>query len=807
MLFLFDKLENLSGIVPKEQVKAAHQTQNLNAAYTLTSTVNQSVDITSALYVAHRDVLNEKSIHLYRIIGTEWADKGITIDGIESAYDDLLADGFIKDQRPTNKSVSEVLTNILAGSRWSVGIVDTSRTVTANFYYISRLEALRKMVESADCEIRPRITFDGSKITGRYIDVVDRLGEDRGKRFVHGSNLLQVIKTDNSAELYTALVGRGKGLPVIDEDGEETGGYGRKIGFADIAWSVANGDPVDKPLGQEWVEIPELTAAFGYPDGRPRIGHADFPEEEDEENLLKRTHDMALFTGRPKVSYRTAVRDIGDTGTGDTVTIIRDDLGIRYKTRIYKRVINLMKPDDTVIELGDLMPKYNAKKFDDIKKKIEITKTESEVNSDAIIENQTTLKSLISENTDSILIIEADHLILSNTITSVTDDVGTLNSKVTNIEAGKITLSSTYTNIDSSGKPLGDVIEDVASNKNGLTIIEAGMAEFTTKSGGATYIKGGSIDTSTLNAQSGKIGGWSLTEARIQYKPSASTNQNAFVFNANPSATQRIAAYNGIGNGSLMFGVGSDGSLYAMDANIKGKVTATEGSFTGSIYAGGGTIGGYSIYSTYLGGGNVKLEKNQITVNGVTFSVGSFNSGTVSISGVLSGPSGILYTRNIWPTSNNSYTLGTTSLKWKQLYTTAVMSTDVSATNIYYDNLYQNSDIRLKENVVEISDSILDYIETEVQAKTFDQGGKKRYGYIAQDVERAFYKHCLATEGYEKAKSIADRIDTYKKPSAGEGMMSLSYIEVLVLKEAELQRKIKRLETRVVALEGARSGS
>ena len=385
MLFLFDKFENLSGIVPKEQVKAAYQTQNLNAAYTLTSTVNQSTDITSALYVGHKDVLNEKSIHLYRIVGTEWADKGITIDGIESAYDDLLADGFIKDQRPTNKSVSEVLTNILAGSRWSVGIVDTSRTVTANFYYISRLEALRKMVESADCEIRPRITFDGNKITGRYIDVVDRLGEDRGKRFVHGSNLLQVIKTDNSAELYTALVGRGKGLPVIDEDGEETGGYGRKIGFADIAWSVANGDPVDKPLGQEWVEIPELTAAFGYPDGRPRIGHADFPEEEDAENLLKRTHDMALFTGRPKVSYRTAVRDIGDTGTGDTVTIIRDDLGIRYKTRIYKRVINLMHTADVVIELGDSAVNYTTKRLTEIENQLQSEQISSGTNAMALV--------------------------------------------------------------------------------------------------------------------------------------------------------------------------------------------------------------------------------------------------------------------------------------------------------------------------------------------------------------------------------------------------------------------------------------
>src|SRR5690606_30195193 len=75
-----------------------------------------------------------------------------------------------------------------------------------------------------------------------------------------------------------------------------------------------------------------------------------------------------------------------------------------------------------------------------------------------------------------------------------------------------------------------------------------------------------------------------------------------------------ISGVTDAGNDSIRFGAGADyanknlapfkvlhsGKMIATNAEIIGKVTATEGSFTGSIYSGSGNIGGWTITSSEL---------------------------------------------------------------------------------------------------------------------------------------------------------------------------------------------------------------
>ena len=44
----------------------------------------------------------------------------------------------------------------------------------------------------------------------------------------------------------------------------DTGGYGRRISFKDVEWRRTSGQPVDKPVGQEYVEIPAMTKVHGF---------------------------------------------------------------------------------------------------------------------------------------------------------------------------------------------------------------------------------------------------------------------------------------------------------------------------------------------------------------------------------------------------------------------------------------------------------------------------------------------------------------------------------------------------------------
>ena len=81
----------------------------------------------------------------------------------------------------------------------------------------------------------------------------------------------------------------------------------------------------------------------------------------------------------------------------------------------------------------------------------------------------------------------------------------------------------------------------------------------------------------------------------------------------------------------------------------------------------------------------------------------------------------------------------------------------------------------------------------------FDSNGKKHFGYIAQDVERALYKYALDKVGFENAQEYVDEFNLLGK---GESYLSLVYNQVAVLKEVELQDRIDKLEMQIEELKG-----
>ena len=193
----------------------------------------------------------------------------------------------------------------------------------------------------------------GSTITGRYIDIADRLSQDYGKWYEYGSNLL-TITAERTAVPYTAFVGRGKGEEVGD-------GYGRRITFEGVEW-VTPTNPVNKPMDQAWVDIPEATAAYGYEDGSPRIGIVEFPEITDPVALLQATYEHALANARPAVQFSSNVIETGTAEAGETVTVLRPDSGIRYKTRIFKYKRNFLTGKVRSVEFGDQLQASTAQR-------------------------------------------------------------------------------------------------------------------------------------------------------------------------------------------------------------------------------------------------------------------------------------------------------------------------------------------------------------------------------------------------------------------------------------------------------------
>ena len=345
-LFLFNNDEKLLGTTSPI---SATQKEELNSIQTLEAVVRYSDLVENAVYIGHKDYIKSDVFHLYKIDTVTKHDiSDVKITAVNSFYDDMESDGYIKDYRPTNRDILSVLTTILTGSRWQVGTCNAQRNLTSNFYYVTRKAALSKVIEATQVEIRPRYVFNRGKIINRYLDVYTRLGRDNGKVFVHGKDLLTVSEKKSKGTIYTAVVGRGKG------EETDTGGYGRRITFKDVVWDRRAEKPVDKPAGQEYVEIPAMTRLYGFDNGKkPRIKIVEFQDEENPEKLLWLSYQWLEKNSRIQVEYSATVVNVGNLDLGDTVGISNTKLGIKYKTRVFKVERNLINNRLTKFGIGD----------------------------------------------------------------------------------------------------------------------------------------------------------------------------------------------------------------------------------------------------------------------------------------------------------------------------------------------------------------------------------------------------------------------------------------------------------------------
>nr|DAS96041.1 MAG TPA: tail protein [Caudoviricetes sp.] len=345
-VFLFNNDEKLIGTVsPLEGI----QNEEINKIQTIECTVVYSELIEKASYIGHKDYSDNRIFHLYKIDHvTKTSTTDVKIVGVHTFFDDMESDGYVKDFRPTNRELVGVLTTILDGSRWQLGTVNIQRRYTGNFYYVTRKEAISKLIEATQIEIKPRLEFSRGKITGRYLDVFTRLGARNGKVFVHGRDLLTVSEKKSQGAIYTAVVGRGKG------EETDTGGYGRRISFKDVEWRRTSGQPVDKPVGQEYVEIPAMTKLYGFEKGtKPRIKIVEFQDEADKEKLLRLSYEWLEKNSRMQVEYSAKVLNVGNLELGDTVGIFNPKLGIKYETRVFKVKRNLVDNKLTEFGIGD----------------------------------------------------------------------------------------------------------------------------------------------------------------------------------------------------------------------------------------------------------------------------------------------------------------------------------------------------------------------------------------------------------------------------------------------------------------------
>lgn len=283
-----------------------------------------------------------KKYQLFKVEKVSLNSKPLTITAIDSAADDLDTQYLIRDKRFINKPLSQVLPVIFEKTTWKYKQFAPDNSDIISFYRISPKEALKKVEGIFGTEVRFLYSIQGNKVIDKTCEVYEQIGKSTNIRLVQGINVTNVDYTQDQTRLYTAAVGRGAGIQNTDTDGNATGGYSRSIEFTNISWSKANGDPVDKPVGQDYVEIPEATQKYGWLDENgqchPRIAKFEFPDEQNVNKLLKETYDKLLSLSQPQIIVETTVAKIGQrVNLGDEVTVvIYEPYKLTYKARVIK---------------------------------------------------------------------------------------------------------------------------------------------------------------------------------------------------------------------------------------------------------------------------------------------------------------------------------------------------------------------------------------------------------------------------------------------------------------------------------------
>ena len=366
MLMLFDRDESFIASLKYKNVARKREINGLN---TLEFETDNEVEFGQRLLFKDREGL----WHEYIIIDyfkTHDQD-GLTYEVYcEDNTSELYGD-YIDDLKPRNELAITLLKRVLEGTRFEPGYVDDFGKRSFNLYRTNVKAALWKILEEYGAEIQVRLDVDKDGIKHRYIDLKKSIGRDVGKRFTYRKDMGSIKKTTSIKDLVTALYGYGKGEEIVGEDGQPSGGYGRKIDFAELN------------NGKKYVEDEEARKKYGTgPERKHIFGIADFDDCEDRAELLELTKAKLKELSKPKISYELSVEDISRyegfegeaVGLGDTVTVIDEEIGTRVQTRIIAIKDNpLEEIEDSEITLGNFIKDLSSSmvEYDQLKSSFE----------------------------------------------------------------------------------------------------------------------------------------------------------------------------------------------------------------------------------------------------------------------------------------------------------------------------------------------------------------------------------------------------------------------------------------------------
>lgn len=280
-----------------------------------------------------------------------------TVDSIDGeGVDDITAKDAARAELETticesaevaNKKATESLQAILAGSGWELGTVEADGQVgniaKAEFEPIA--SAMIRIADTAGVRLVPHFLLDGGRVVGKRIDMLSAEPVWRG-RIISARTAEDIVLSEESPPM-----GRVYALGGYTEGGTQDR---QRVTLADVEWSIANGDPVDKPAGQAYIDLP------GYTGAHRRAYIYQNAAQRDPQALAQEAWQDLQSKAKPRQIGQAKAGDISFAeGYKHAQVQVNDLVGVRSRSgqAVRERIANVrwhyIFPELTMIEFGE----------------------------------------------------------------------------------------------------------------------------------------------------------------------------------------------------------------------------------------------------------------------------------------------------------------------------------------------------------------------------------------------------------------------------------------------------------------------
>lgn len=499
-LYVFDQNKSLRTALADSRVYELIHDENNDQ---VTAKVAQGVEIKTGEYIGFACVDGKFRLFEADDISHD-DDRNVTEITAKDAAVAELQEIIIEELQQLDVTLTDALTALLP-EEWTVYGEDPERLEKSRAYYSTAWAMIETFRTLYEWRIIPYYLFEGKEITGKMLELQPDVATYRGRYLQSRVDASKVYVT-RSGRPITRLYGLG---PATGSGDVQT-----NLTFAEVEWSVANGDPVDKPKGQTWVEDPEAVARHGTHSRTFYVNSAETAEE-----LLQKTWEELQKRKQPTINVQATVTDL-EFIPGQSHQKIRlgDLIAVRLKTgeTVEARIVaikrNYTRPWLTTVVIGD--------------KKATITSqvTTLITNAAHTFERLTIYKNRFRED-EALIQLNAEHIQL-NATTIIEHAEQIL------LKADKDELDSVYVLIDAINQDIILQAEEIALKAdrillNGyvkiedfetdvLSVVEdANIYNLTVTNLSAYYLNGIEATINAVHASSLDVGGESLDVAAL----------------------------------------------------------------------------------------------------------------------------------------------------------------------------------------------------------------------------------------------------------------------------------------------------